>query len=419
MTQESSPYTSPLLSAPCELLLQLFSGPRGEVHLGRLMRGEDAGRFVMLREVGDSIAARLGPSVDLAAGIAHPKLLKLLGLVRAGGCAYLACEYVPGAALSELRAAVRTLRSPVRAAVAARILRDALEALETARALLSNSKGREPCSAFDADSIWIAEFGETLVVPIGGKQLLAAPRAPQPADGAHSAIELLLELATALPATQVQADGIDTHLPGALAQAVLAALPASGDARSQTQVDAALLAALAPLQAPVIAEEKQVAEELERFLGQSLEQRRRRQRFDEEEGEAGTDEATVMTHSAPVRRSGGPAQGDSGTQLLRRAFAEKALEREHDPDGVTQVNVGVSQSTSVAFSVENKLPSPASISNPGWPQQFLEQTQLSARKGQSGPPPPQASSTRGLVLLAALTVVLALALIWVISSLGR
>src|SRR3978361_1904555 len=106
-------------------MLKLFSGPRGDVHLARFVRGDDTGRFVILREVSEPSASRLSPSVDLARSIAHPKLLKLLGLVRTGGRSYLACEYVPGAALTELRAAVRKLRSPVRAAVAARIVRDA------------------------------------------------------------------------------------------------------------------------------------------------------------------------------------------------------------------------------------------------------------------------------------------------------
>ncbi len=420
MTQESPPHSSPLPSAPCELLLKLFSGPRGEVHLARFMRGDDAGRLVMLREVADASAAHLAPSVDLARSIAHPKLLKLLGLVRSGGRAYLACEYVPGAALTELRAAVRKLRSPVRPAVAARILRDALDASATARTLLTDAAGLEAFSAFHPDSIWIAEFGETMVVPIGANEVLAAPRASQPPGGAHSGIDLLLELATALPATQVLAEGVDTYLPAALADAVFAALPANGEARSEAEADAALLAALVSLQAPVIADEKQVAQELERFLGQSLEQRRRRQGFSEEEDEAGANEATVMAHLPLIARHSSDApERDGGTQVLRRAFVEKALEREHDPDGVTQVNERLSPSPSVIVSVDDKLPSPASISNPGWPQQFLEQTQMSARRLLSSIPPPQTNSKRGLVLLVTLTVLLVLALVAVFLDFRR
>src|SRR5450432_1313012 len=153
MTLETSPQSSSLPSAPCELLLKLFSGPRGDVHLARFMRGDDAGRFVMLREVAEASAVHLASSVDLARSIAHPKLLKLLGLIRTGGRTYLACEYVPGAALTELRLAVRKLRSPVRAAVAARIVRDALDASATARTLLADAAGLEAFSAFHPDSI--------------------------------------------------------------------------------------------------------------------------------------------------------------------------------------------------------------------------------------------------------------------------
>ena len=382
---ESSPQISPLPSAPCELLLKLFSGPRGDVHLARFMRGDDAGRFVMLREVAEASASQLAPSVDLARSIAHPKLLKLLGLIRTGGRTYLACEYVPGAALTELRLAVRKLRSPVRAAVAARIVRDALDASATAHTLLRDAAGLEAFSAFHPDSIWIAEFGETMVVPVGADAVLAAPRPSQPPPGSHSAIDLLLELSTALPSAQVLADGVDTHLPAALADAVFAALPPNDETRSETEADAALLRSLNALQVPVLADEQQVQRELERFLGPSLEQRRRRLGVNDEEDESDANEATVMSHLSLGARLGIPSDGDEPTRVLKSAFVEQALPREHDPNGLTMVNELAPPR--VIVSAEAKLPSPSSMANVGRAQQFLEQTQLSQRRLLSSAPP--------------------------------
>jgi hypothetical protein len=403
-------------SAPCELLLKLFTGPRGEVHLARFMRGDDAGRFVMLREVAEGAIGRLAPSVDWARSIAHPKLLKLLGLVRTGGRTYLACEYVPGAALTELRQAARKLRSPIRAAVAARIVRDALAASETARTLLHAASGLDGFSAFHPDSIWIAEFGETMVVPIDAREALAAPRPSQPPAGSGSAIDLLLELATALPPAQVLADGIDTHLPAALADAVFAAWPQPDEPPSERGADAALLAALSPLQPPVVADEEQVRRELERFLGTTLEQRRRRQGVSDEEDETSANDATVMAHVSQLRRATSSSpDSEDGTRLLS-VFSEANREREYDPDGVTQIaksDTVPSTEPSVIVAPDDKLPSPAIISNPSWPQQFLEQTQMSKRKALSSMPPPQNQAARGVVVLLSLILLLLLALLGV------
>jgi hypothetical protein len=399
-----SSQSTPLPSAPCELVLKLFSGPRGDVHLARFTGGDDAGRFVMLREVAEASASHLAPGVDLARSIAHPKLLKLLGLIRTGGRSYLACEYVPGAALTELRLAVRKFRSPVRAAVAARIVRDALDASATARELLKDAAGLEAFSAFHPDSIWIAEFGETMVVPVGANEVLAEPRASQPPPGSHSAIDLLLELATALPAVQILADGVDTHLPAALADAVLSALPRDDEARSEADADGALLHALATLEAPAIADELQVRRELERFLGPSLGERRRHLGVnDDEEGHSDANEATVMAHSPLGGRHGSAHDGDEATRILRSAFVDQAHQREHDPDGVTMVGERVPSSVSV--SAEEKLPSPSNVGNAGWPQQFLEQTQLSKHRMQSSVEPSPATGGRLLFVSMALAAV--------------
>src|SRR5689334_12716124 len=84
------------LTPPCSLMLKLFEGQRGPMHLGRLTKGEDAGRFVLLRELAAHEVQGAASEIDLARSIAHPKLLKLLGCVRSEGHTYLASEYVPG-----------------------------------------------------------------------------------------------------------------------------------------------------------------------------------------------------------------------------------------------------------------------------------------------------------------------------------
>jgi hypothetical protein len=385
-------------SAPCELLLKLFTGKRGAVHLGRLLRGEDAGRFVLLREVAESAVDTLAADVDMARSIAHPKLLKLLGVLRSEGDAYLASEYVPGVALTELRDAVRKTGVPIRASVAARIVRDALDASLVASRLLRDAAGIDAINAFHPDAIWIAEFGETLLSLVAPEQTSGGSIAPSGA-GTDSAVGLIMQLATGLSPTQVLSDGLAAHFPAALAEALSSAL--SRAARSREAGEAALLESLNALPAPLLASEEQVKLELQRLVPGALLLRRGLQGVEhEDERELGANEATVITRLPKVARM---RDADEPT----RAFRLETSKREENAEGITDSMQRELPSVIVATdagSIEPGLP-PASE----WAKQFLENTQTSARRKQSAPPPtPTPAPRRHKALLVAALMLVAL-----------
>jgi hypothetical protein len=386
----SSATSAPLSSAPCELLLKLFTGQRGAVHLGRLLRGGDAGRFVLLREVADAAVGTLASDVDIARSIAHPKLLKLLGVLRSEGHAYLASEYVPGVALTELRDAVRKTGVPIRASVAARIVRDALDASTIASKLLRDAAGIDTVNAFHPDAIWIAEFGETLLSLVAPEQPVGGSIAPSGA-GTDSAVGLIMQLATGLSPTQVLSEGVSAHFPAALAEALSSALARA--ARSRSDGEAALLDALNALPGPLLANEEQVKQELQRMVAGALLLRRGLQGVDQHgDGELGANEATVIGR---LPRAVQAFEADEPT----RAFRLDSAHREADPDGVTQLLPRALPSVIVA--PDAALPRPSSPPPNEWAKQFLEKTQLSTRRAQSVAPAALAATRRKAWLFAA------------------
>jgi hypothetical protein len=391
-------------SAPCELLLKLFTGQRGAVHLGRLLRGEDAGRFVLLREVADAAVGTLASDVDIARSIAHPKLLKLLGVLRSEGNAYLASEYVPGVALTELRDAVRKTGVPIRASVAARIVRDALDASTVASKLLRDAAGINAVNAFHPDAIWIAEFGETLLSLVAPEQTTGGSIAPS-GVGTDSAVGLIMQLATGLSPTQVLTDGVAAHFPAALAEALSTALARA--ARSRSQGETALLEGLNALPAALLASDEQVKQELQRVVAGPLLLRRGLQGVEQQdEHELGANEATVVSR---LPRAARVLDAEEPT----RAFRLDPSKREEDPDGITQMLQRALPSVIVAPDAESPKPSVPPANE--WAKQFLENTQPSVRRVQSVPPgaaPPTATRRKGLLFAALVLVALAAACLW-------
>lgn len=157
--------TSPDAPAQCEILFELYKDD-SSVHLGRLLKGHNAGRLVSLRHIDGAPSEDLAPRVDLARSIAHPSLAKLLGIVRAGGKSYLASEYIPGVTLLELRRAVFARQSPLALNAAIRIVVDALNAAAVGQQLLHRAAG-EPVHHLYADHIHVAAYGETLLSEVG------------------------------------------------------------------------------------------------------------------------------------------------------------------------------------------------------------------------------------------------------------
>jgi hypothetical protein len=362
-------------SAPCELLLKLFTGKRGAVHLGRLLRGEDAGRFVLLREVAESAVDTLAADVDMARSIAHPKLLKLLGVLRSERDAYLASEYVPGVALTELRDAVRKTGVPIRASVAARIVRDALDASLVASKLLRDAAGIDSINAFHPDAIWIAEFGETLLSLVAPEQASGGSIAPSGA-GTDSAVGLIMQLATGLSPTQVLSDGLAAHFPAALAEALSSALSRAG--RSREAGEAALLEGLNALPAPLLASDEQVKLELQRLVAGPLLLRRGLLGVErEDERELGANEATVITRLPKVARL-------QDAEEPTRAFRLETSKREEGTESTSDSMQRELPSVIVAADAGSPEPSVPPASE--WAKQFLENTHTSARRKQSAPP---------------------------------
>ncbi|HEY3498432.1 MAG TPA: hypothetical protein VGK73_27250 [Polyangiaceae bacterium] len=150
----------------CEVLFELFSAPRGKVLLGRVTTGRESGRVVRLRLLGDTLPLPLTDIVATASTLTHPKVVKLLGIVFDGGQYYLASEHLPGVSLFELIARARSRQQGFELAAAVHVTLTALRLVEQAAGLLG-AAGLERKRLLYTDSIWIAEFGETLLAEPG------------------------------------------------------------------------------------------------------------------------------------------------------------------------------------------------------------------------------------------------------------
>src|SRR3954468_18845471 len=67
--------------AQTDVLFEMFNGALGSVHLARLLKGNDAGRLVTLRKLPAACPEELTVAADLARSVAHPKLIKVLGII--------------------------------------------------------------------------------------------------------------------------------------------------------------------------------------------------------------------------------------------------------------------------------------------------------------------------------------------------
>lgn len=357
-------------------MLRLFQGQRGAVHLGRLTKGDDAGRFVLLRELAAHEVQLLATEIDLARSIAHPKLLKLIGCVRSERHTYLASEYVPGVALTEVRAALRKQHATLPAAVAVRIVLDALTASLAARERLSAASGIDASSAFHPDAIWIAEFGETLVTPVPtGEQ--QSGRTPYTSSAANTGPGLIMELATGLSPARLLGQGLGEHLPAPLADALAKALArhvAAGD-----DTEAVLVQALLELPDELVATEQDVERTLVRLVGPRLESRRLLCAVDGDQ--AGSDDATVVSRLAKVERV---FDLDEPT----RSVGVARLARESDPDARTRL-------------MSSRPPAPPSEPPAAWAAQLLAKTLPSVVPvaNASAAPPVPAKGRATLMLL--------------------
>jgi serine/threonine-protein kinase len=152
---------------------ELYRGCLGALLLGKAVRGHHAGRKVMLRELPSVALAQFERTVDAILGVAHPRLIKLLGLVSLHHRPYLISEHVDGISLGELQRLTAALTAPVLPAVALRIAFDALLAASAASEELTYHTNEPLGHCLFPDTLWVASFGETLLSDAGVARLLA------------------------------------------------------------------------------------------------------------------------------------------------------------------------------------------------------------------------------------------------------
>jgi hypothetical protein len=263
----------------CQVLFELFGSPRGKVSLGRLSSGKETGRIVMLRQIPEAALRQVTPAFELAKGLTHPRVLKLLGVVSDRTHSYVASEYVPGVSLFELVARTRARQQGMEAGAAVRVMIDALRAVESARLLLTTA-GAEPVRLLNSDCVWLVDYGETLLSEVGVSSAMlggAAPRMPDAASDVESrdvmtaAVELY-QLASGHLMTGDLSRAARLHLPVALARVLEEAFTGqlAGDGVG------ALADALAELPPVLVGAEKLVSSELQRMSGDLLDERRRK-----------------------------------------------------------------------------------------------------------------------------------------------
>lgn len=291
-----------------EVLKDLFAGPLGTLHLGRAYWGAETGRIVVLRQL-DVASADLAAAVERAVRVTHPRVVKVLGLVEAGGTFHIASEYVAGVSLWELQRCAMQLDAPVNPRVALRIVRDALLAVADALRVLEERRAEPVPRLLFADAAWIAEFGDTLLTEVGVAGVLAGRR---PASDPASAFEASSESQPtpwSYPSREVFAAGVllwqllanralfDTSESGVRASSHDLGIPPLDSARQAPKLPAvvtglvsralssdrrqsffgpeSMVLAIDSLPAEWIATDLEVQDELARLMPDVLEQRRR------------------------------------------------------------------------------------------------------------------------------------------------
>jgi len=138
------------------------------VQLGRLHDGLDAPRLVSLRRLANLPTRELESAANRAQGVTHPRLAKLLGTYQHEDAWYVASEYISGFTLFELGQTAVRQRNPVNAAVAVRVVLDALRLTAETAQLIEEST--ISARSLYPESLWISDSGELFVA-----ELLVAP----------------------------------------------------------------------------------------------------------------------------------------------------------------------------------------------------------------------------------------------------
>ncbi|HEY4104587.1 MAG TPA: hypothetical protein VGM44_11885 [Polyangiaceae bacterium] len=275
--RSQTPFSSTILVRPkSEILFEIFGGTLGRVQLGRMLSGNDVGRLVLLRELPGPPAAEFELEVEQVKSIAHPRLAKTLGIFRAAETWQLASEYISGVSLFELCQTIANRGEKMDPAVAARVMLDALEGLVAARELLPNAASTR---CIFAESIWVADFGETFLAEVLSSALLARAKlegsdetsSTNSVEDRDLAVAGLLLLELACGSTEPSA--LENPLVPTALRDVIARATGMRQAPRFTSLGA-FVGALSALD--VIASDDAVSEELRRLMGSVLEIRRQK-----------------------------------------------------------------------------------------------------------------------------------------------
>ena len=296
----------------CQVLGNLFEGPSGQVSVGRMMRGKELGRLVFLRHV----AARhdkLVPFVDTARCVAHPSLMKVLGVVEGEDMSYIASEYVCGVSLLELRNAATSSGRRIDTPVGVRIVRDALLAAARARMMFSETVGITLKRAIFPDTVWIAQFGETLLTEAGLGAALNVPGNPWEVANPPSEFEdeihddvgaagaELLQLLTNQP---LEDSEMTVPLAGNLASIVARAVNPAAPNRFANANEMAK--ALSALPRHLIADDEDVAHQVKKLTGSVLVLRHAKRLMSVPAPTGGDDAETCIYHGPDSFSAGSP-----------------------------------------------------------------------------------------------------------------
>lgn len=256
-----------------EVLFDLFEGELGQVRLGRLLSGSNAGRVVTLRLLPGPPSTELAEAVELARGIADPKLLKALGVLQLGDSWYVASEYIAGVSLFELEQALRSRSGTLSIAVAVRLAVDMLQATLAAAQSLSSVDQRRGLRYLHPESVWIADFGEAFLSDVlisatllPGSQLVASVAAP---DVVEAGFHLLGLVCGSTDASALD----DTRIPDQLRHVIARASGLEGSARYASVRE--LADALLEIDV-LVATNEEVSQELRRVMGSALDIRRQK-----------------------------------------------------------------------------------------------------------------------------------------------
>lgn len=302
-----------MLLEECASLQQLFEGPSGFASIGRLSSTNGPGREVFLRQISHVAAEALATDVRAASRVAHPRVLKLLGLSRQSGGAnlFLVSEFIVGASLLQIVEAVRQRARPLPGCVSLKLVHDALFAAVEARRMLREASHWRVRRTIFHDTLWVADFGTTLLSEVGVSQRLhgfddegAGHGDPVP-DADVRAAGVLLRAMFSDEAGQLA-------LPAAHRDAVISLLARSEAATTEGFGDPYEMAqAISALPLDLVAHESEVGRHVDELMHPVLELQRARLGLVTEVGcfDSARDSATqVFSTSELVQRSERPTQ---------------------------------------------------------------------------------------------------------------